>query len=284
MLAAYEGSVLLEAELAFAERLARDAGELALKYYDTKLIVEEKPDSLGPVTEADRQVNAFVLERLRQRFPRDAILAEESEADPARLSKDRVWTVDPIDGTREFVGRTGAFSAMIGLTVAGRPMLGVLYQPTAKKLFSALAGGGAWLEDAEGRRRLRVSQRGFAELRMVVATPWRGHRVEQIRQALGVTRMISMGSIGLKLAMIAAGDADLYVNATGRLGEWDTCAAEVILTEAGGVITDLEGRALHYNTGEINRRRGVVASNGRCHRELLEVISALRAQSSRESQ
>lgn len=273
----------MQADLAFAKRLAQEAGDLALRYYDLPLIVEEKPGASGPVTQADREVNSYIIRIIRKTFPKDAILAEESENDLGRLGAERVWMVDPIDGTREFIARSGEFSTMIGLAVRGKPTVGALYQPTRGRLFFASLGGGAFLEEDGVTRQLHVADTAFSEFRLAVAKPWRGARVEMIRQALGVARVVPMGSGGLKLVMIAAGEADLYVNPSGRLAEWDTCAPEVLIHEAGGRISDLEGNPLSYNRGpEVCHKKGVLASHGRFHDDLLRAIDALRKRMTQE--
>lgn len=262
-------------ELEFARTLLREAGALALRYYQTPLVVEEKPGA-GPVTEADRAVNALLVAGLQARFPHDAILAEESVDDPPRrLSSRRVWLVDPIDGTREFISGSGEFSVMLGLIDDGRPVLGLIFRPTLDQLFYGGEGLGAFLEERGATRPLRVSQLPFARLRLAVAKPWRGPRVEQICAHLGVERLLPMGSISLKLALIAAGEADLYVNPSGYLAEWDTGPGEAILRAAGGLLTDLSGAPLAYNQADILRPHGVVASHGSLHHEILQRIASL---------
>ena len=123
----------LHHELDVAIRLARQAGEAILEHYQTGLAVHKKEGD-EPVTLADRVADDLIVRGLRAAFPHDGLLTEESDDDPSRLEKERVWIVDPLDGTTEFISGTGDFSVQIALTVAGRPVLGVVYQPTADLL------------------------------------------------------------------------------------------------------------------------------------------------------
>ena len=273
----------MQDELAFARQLALQAGAMCLTYYGRPIHTEEKPGH-GPVTEADHALNHFLVSALQQRFPDDGFLAEESVDQRLRLSKARVWAIDPIDGTREFIAQSGEFSVMIGLCQEKAAVLGVIYRPTTQTLYYAAKGLGAWVERPnQPAQRLHVAGNKFASLRMAVAKPWRGRRVEVIRASLGIDQMIPMGSISLKLALIAAGEADLYVNPSGYLAEWDTCAGEAIIREAGGVVTDLAGKPLTYNNEDITRPKGIVASNGTCHTEILKGIWELRSRLAQEA-
>jgi 3'(2'), 5'-bisphosphate nucleotidase len=273
----------LQDELAFAKQLALHAGATCLTYYGRPIKTEDKPGH-GPVTEADHVLNHFLVTELQQRFPDDGFLAEESVDQFHRLSKKRVWAIDPIDGTREFIAQSGEFSVMIGLCEDKAPVLGVIYRPTTQTIYYAAKGLGAWRQRPnESAQRISVSPTTFSSLRMAVAKPWRGRRVEVIRSSLGIEEMLPMGSISLKLAMIACGEADLYVNPSGYLAEWDTCAGEAIICEAGGVVTDLTGKPLSYNNEDITRPKGIVASNGASHPEILKGIRELRSRLAQEA-
>jgi 3'-phosphoadenosine 5'-phosphosulfate (PAPS) 3'-phosphatase len=115
-------------ELEVAMRLAREAGEIIVTFYDVPPTVRWK-DPTDPVTEADRAVNAYLVKQFGQIYPEDGVLAEESKDDLSRLEKRRVWIVDPMDGTAEFIAHNGEFCIMIGLAVEGEPVVGVVYQP-----------------------------------------------------------------------------------------------------------------------------------------------------------
>ena len=137
-------TVDLSAEMDFAARLAREAATIVNTFYVGSSEVRYKSGD-EPVTEADRSANQHIIARIRARYPDDGLLSEESKDDLSRLNKERVWIVDPMDGTKEFIARNGEFSVMIGLAIAGRPVLGVVMQPTSDLLYVGAPGQGAYL-------------------------------------------------------------------------------------------------------------------------------------------
>src|SRR5215210_4952696 len=134
-----------ERELRVGVELARRAGEAALSFYGKPLRVEHKEEFDEPVTQADRTANELIVRGLREAFPEDGILAEESVDTARRLGRDRVWMVDPIDGTKGFIAGTGDFCVQIGLAVGGRACVGVLYAPATDVLYWAARGHGSWV-------------------------------------------------------------------------------------------------------------------------------------------
>src|SRR5437773_2650281 len=145
----------MQDELEAARTLAVRAGAILLEHY-LQPVVRWKGCG-NPVTEADRSASAFLVSELKRFFPEDGILSEEEPDDAIRLSKPRVWIIDPLDGTIEFIGRRDEFAVMIGLAVDGRANLGVVYQPLTEKLYYAASGSGAFLIENRATRRLRVS-------------------------------------------------------------------------------------------------------------------------------
>src|SRR5437868_6219974 len=149
----------LRAELEAAERLAREAGALALRYFGSGIGVEYKADDGGPVTRADREANELIVAGLARAFAADGILSEEIPDDGRWRARDRVWMIDPLDGTRDFIRGRHGWAVMIGLCIGERPALGVVFQPTAGWLFRAAHGGpGERVDEAGHVERLRVSQ------------------------------------------------------------------------------------------------------------------------------
>ncbi|NOX63019.1 MAG: 3'(2'),5'-bisphosphate nucleotidase CysQ [Chloroflexi bacterium] len=255
------------------EAIVREAGAIVRVHHDRPDQIDWKGAN-DPVTAADQAVNDFLVAALREAFPDDAILAEESRDDRSRLNHARVWCVDPLDGTKEFIARNGEFSIMVGLAVEGRARLGVVYQPVADMMYSGVVGEGAWLTDGEGRRSLRVSDVAEpASMRLVVSRSHRNPLLDQIKAALGLTRERISGSVGLKCGLIARREADLYLHPAPGIKEWDSCAPEAILRAAGGQMTDCWGRALRYNKEDVVQHGGLVASNGRCHPLIIDLMA-----------
>jgi 3'(2'), 5'-bisphosphate nucleotidase len=178
-----------------------------------------------------------------------------------------------MDGTTEFVAHRDEFAVMIGLAIHGKPVMGVVYQPTEGKLYYAVAGSGAFMEQHEMRQPLQVSRE--ADVSRVVVAVSRTHdsaRAQQIRDALQIRRTLQFGSAGLKIGKICEGIAHLYLVLGAGTSQWDTCAPEAILHEAGGRMTDMAGNPLRYNVAEPRNLRGLVASNGVIHDRVIEAL------------
>lgn len=273
-------------ELEVALRLAREAGALALRYYDRPLHVEQKQSASDyePVTEADRAANAHIVGGIRQAFPDDGILAEESVDTDRRLGKRRVWMIDPLDGTNGFIARDGDFAVQIGLAVEGESHLGVVYQPLPDLLYWATEGGGAWIErPGQDTMRARVSDKSeVAQMRLAASRSHRSPRMDRVVEALGVMDEVRRGSVGIKIGLIIERQCDLYVHLSPRTKQWDTCAPEVILREAGGRLTDLFGYPLGYNQPDVQNHNGIVATNGVAHERVINGLAPLLAEFGRE--
>jgi 3'(2'), 5'-bisphosphate nucleotidase len=264
----------LHAELALAIRLAREAGALIRALRQSGISVDRKAGN-EPVTQADRDANALIVAGLGAAFPEAGLLSEEAPDDGSRRVRERVWMIDPLDGTKDFIRGENGFATMIGMLVAERPVLGVVYQPIIDRLYFAVAGAGAFVEEG-GRapERLRVSdvRRAF-EARMVASKSHRDEIIDRVRAELGITDELNVGSVGLKLGLIARGERDLYVNPSGHSKLWDVCAPEAILVEAGGRLTDSTGAPIDYRGAELRNLRGLIASNGHLHDEVVERLA-----------
>jgi 3'(2'), 5'-bisphosphate nucleotidase len=265
---------LLHHELPIVEQLVREAGALVREYYDNGAAVTWKGAD-DPVTAADHAANQHLVAGLRRAFPSDGILSEESHDDLARRQRRRVWIVDPLDGTKEFIGRIGEFSIMVGLAIEGEAALGVVYQPVADLLYRGAPGLLAEAVEGGVARPLAVSAVAEPGLMRLVAS--RSHRdplVDAVCRRLGVTRDRPSGSVGLKVGLLAIGQCDLYIHPSPGLKEWDTCAPDAILRAAGGAIGDAWGRPLRYNKADVRQRQGLVASNGAIHAQVVAATAA----------
>lgn len=265
----------MEKELKVARNLAREAGRVLLDIYAGEHDVQWKGHD-DPVTAADHAANELIVKELRRHFPEDGILSEEAPDNAARLSRRRVWMVDPMDGTKQFIERIGEFAVMIGLAVDGEAKLGVVYQPTLDRMYYAAPKMGAFLEEGLTTKRLHVAEaKDPAQLTAAVSRSHHSPKVDLVRRQLGITREIRSGSVGLKVGLIAEGRAHVYIHLGGRTNLWDTCAPEAILREAGGKLTDRTGAPIRYDTSEIRNLRGVLATNGTIHERVLQAIAAL---------
>lgn len=269
-------------ELRISLELAREAGAAILDLYEGPLEIQQKADAddREPVTQADNLANEIIVERLRQEFPDDGILAEESIDTSHRLDKSRVWMIDPLDGTTGFIDGNGDFAVQIGLTENGQCVLGVVYLPLTGVLYRAVRGGGTWIERPDyDPEPARVSDHlEVSTMRLAASRSHRSPRMDKVVQAFGIKEEVLRGSVGIKVGLIVEQQCDLYVHLSPRTKQWDTCAPEIILREAGGSITDLFGQPLSYNKAQVQNRNGVVASNGVAHKRIIESLQPLLVQ------
>lgn len=257
--------------LAAAKETAVRAGRKVMEIYATDFAVKYKDDT-EPVTKADLAANRIIISDLEKfGYP---VLSEESVDDASRLKTARVWIVDPMDGTRDFINKTGDFSIMIGLVENGRPILGVVYKPDDEAWYWGLRGSGAWKETKNGRKRLSVSaNQSIKEAGILLSRFHLSADVKKLVQDLGIGQEIPAGSLGLKLGYIAEQIGDITVNTSSRTSEWDICAADIILSEAGGVLTDMGGNEFTYNRKDPRNLRGLVATNKHLHSQILEYLN-----------
>jgi len=268
-----------EHELSVALEVAREAGAAILDLYKRPMDIQQKmqANDREPVTDADRVANEMIVERLMREFPGDGILAEESVDTEHRLNKERVWMVDPLDGTNGFIDGNGDFAVQIGLAEGERGVLGVVYQPVRDLLYRAVRNGGTWVE-APGvqPRQARVSdKRDLQTMRLAASRSHRSPRMDQVVKSFGVKQEVRRGSVGIKIGLIVEQHCDLYVHLSPRTKQWDTCAPEVILTEAGGRLSDLFGGPVRYNVPEVQNQNGLVASNGVAHGTIIAALKPL---------
>ncbi|HEU4767777.1 MAG TPA: 3'(2'),5'-bisphosphate nucleotidase CysQ [Pyrinomonadaceae bacterium] len=273
-------------ELRAAVDLARAAGAAILEHYRGPLDVEQKnfADDSEPVTQADRIANELIVTGLQREFPNDGILAEESVDTTRRLGKSRVWMVDPLDGTNGFIAGNGDFAVQIGLVENGECVVGVVYHPLTGTLYRAVIGEGTLIErpqlDAE---RARVSEnRELAKMRLAASRSHRSSRMNKVVQRFGFREEVQRGSVGIKIGLLVEQQCDVYIHLSPRTKQWDTCAPQLILTEAGGSMTDLFGQPLNYNVPEVQNHNGLVASNGIAHDRIIEKLAPLLAEFGRK--
>jgi 3'(2'), 5'-bisphosphate nucleotidase len=268
----------LSNELETAISLARDAGTLILEHYAREIIAEEKlgaDNFYEPVTVADRDASSFIVERLAVAFPDDGVLSEEAADDtPMRLSKERAWIIDPIDGTAGFVKKDGDFSVHIGLTDGPDPIAGVVYMPYHNTIYYASKGGGAFVvNDDKPPVQLNVSaKRNFSEMTLAVTRNHYSEKMAAIIEAFQFGSIVRRGSVGLKIGLIAEQTCDIYIHPSPRTKLWDTCAPQIILEEAGGKLTDLFGFPIRYDIADVQNHNGILATNGISHSDAVDYL------------
>jgi 3'(2'), 5'-bisphosphate nucleotidase len=181
--------------------------------------------------------------------------------------------VDPIDGTRGFARKTGQFSVMIGLLVGGEPVVGVVHEPAQDRFTFAQRGGGCWARTGDALpTRCTVSARPLAECVLTQSWSKAGVKTRPV-EAVGPAEVIETYSSGVKLALVARGEADVYANTYERFFDWDICAGHVLVTEAGGRVTDLAGNPIGYQAADFAQTRGLLATNGPIHAEVLRRLA-----------
>lgn len=233
-----------------------------MEVYATDFSIAYKGNA-DPVTTADKRANEYIVNALRESFPNDGIVAEET-ADTSDATKGgRCWYVDPLDGTKEFIAKNGEFSVMIGLAVDGRATVGVVYQPVTDRLYRGVVARSAFMEYEGETSELRVSEVADPRLmRLVVSRSHRSSTTDALKITLGITEECASGSVGLKIGLIARKEADLYVHVSDRSSAWDACGPDAILHAAGGRFADLNGDRFVYGASDsMKNARGIFASN-----------------------
>ena len=244
-------------------KIAGCAREMAMNFYGGNYEVNQKQNKT-PVTEADIAINNFLIKELsKYDYP---ILSEEVEDNfERRENADFFWIIDPLDGTSDFVRNTGEFSIMIGLVDnVGQSVLGVVFAPKLDEMYWAEKNKGAYLcqsgLDLKFHQKIQVSKKSLKNGKILTSRNHLGEYEQQIAKKYNM-KQIPAGSAGLKICWIARGDAELYINSSDKSGLWDTCAADIILSEAGGFIVDKNFNKIKYNTRETALSNGYIASN-----------------------
>jgi len=239
-----------------ARELAREGARVALEHAG-KVTARDKGGNLGPVTEADYAIERVVVAGLRARFPRDPILSEESP-DGVDLRARRLWCVDPLDGTREFLERLPGPSVMVGLLLDGEPVAGAIAVPGPGWLFWGHRGGGAHAEI--GGAGVPVALPHAACLAEATALHSRRHdsrRVRAVMERLRPARTVAVGGVGYKVCSLLRGEGHLYCHPGSGVAWWDTVAPVAVFRAAGGFVANAQGSPLRYE-GSYDHATGVL--------------------------
>jgi 3'(2'), 5'-bisphosphate nucleotidase len=272
----------LDEILAIARSIGWGAADILHSYYrdDANLNVnEDKKD--GPVTAADLATNHYILEKLQAALGTEEFgyLSEETYQGTTPLTQPWVWIIDPLDGTRDFIDKTGEYAIHIALTYQHRPVLSVVAVPETEKLYYAVKDKGTFVETRDGTtKQLKVSDRTSPEeLYLVASRTHRDDRFQQLLDKLPFKARNYVGSVGCKISTILEQQSDVYISLSGKSApkDWDFAAPELILTEAGGKFTHFSGEPLTYNKGDVRQWGGLMASNGHSHEQLCQQAIAI---------
>jgi len=274
----------LQELLAIVREVGWGAGDILLKAEDGDLKIQDEGGE--PVTAADLAANTYILKTLQTRLgDRDfAYLTEETfktQPESDRLDAEFVWVIDPLDGTKDFIQKNGEYAVHIALVQDHRPVLAIVMRPRVGRLYSAIRGERAFVEQRDGTiAPLQVSGRNQVdELIVVTSRSHRSDQFNQLMQQFPCQKQKPVGSLGGKFAAIAEQAADVYVSLSGKSApkDWDLAAPELILTEAGGILTHFDGTELLYNQPDVTQWGGLLASNGHCHAELCAAATQILA-------
>ena len=259
-------------ELEIAIKAVEAAGEAILEIYQGDFEAFKKSDN-SPITEADVKSNDIIKEILSQ--TNHLVLSEEDKDDLSRLSEDIIWIVDPLDGTSDFIDKTGEFTIMIGLIKNKKPILGVISWPTEKTLFIAQKGSGAFRYSHDKWRKISVTKvSDVSKCRTVGSRHHLSEKEKSFIKKLGIEDFTSIGS-SLKVGKISSGEAEAYITTTNKMKEWDSAASYCIISEAGGKMTDMLGNDITYNNRDVYHKNGILVTNGLIHDKIIEAFKKL---------
>ena len=251
--------------------VAKDCGEiLAERQYNFNKIQER---DLSPSTIYDQLAGMKIKMFLEENTP-FSVYTEERDNPEIRCQKETFWWCDPIDGTSDFIKGKDGFCISIGLVHQSQPIIGVVYQPKKKSLYSAILGDGAYLKKDNEIESSQILVNKDKNRHLIGILGTRSTKqIEKIYQKLG--SQVNIGPYGgfiCKVLTVAQGIGDVYVKTNSRCNEWDSCAIDIILTEAGGTLTNLLGEKLIYNKISPIHRKGIVASNNLNHGKIISLL------------
>lgn len=237
--------------LEIAKQAAVDAGDAVLEIYERGDYKSYQKDDDSPVTSADYKANEVIMARLLAMTPDIPVMSEETDNGSLddRAHWDRYWLIDPIDGTQEFIARSGDFAVNIALIENNEPVIGVIFWPPGQTLYFASKGGGAFKSSPKGERSIQVRNLDDPDESVVMVAISRRQARDKVMSKMSGSRVyqtLPLGSCSLKACFIAEGKADVFLR-IGVTGEWDTGASQCIVSEAGGKIVAADFAPLTYN-------------------------------------
>lgn len=257
-------------ELEFAKKLALEAGSIMLAYFDSKDIELELKSDDTPVTKADKEINSLVINKVKQNFPEDGVLGEEESFN---LEKNRLWIVDPLDGTSNFTRGVTLFAFSLALVENSQLKVGVIYDPLAKRLFWATDGGGAFLNDRPIKPLINddmstwiISSWTEGGVSGVTFKDFRAEeRISKVYQEHG----IRYWDLPVAQALAMVGGGYLEASITSCKNPWDVSAGALIARESGAKVTNIYGEEITEWHKDI---KGVIAAAPSMHQQLLDIL------------
>ncbi len=255
-----------ESEILFLHQVVRDAGKRVLELEQQGIEITIKSDQ-SQVTTADYEVDRILKNQLLSRHPNDGWLSEETPDDLERLNKHRVWVLDPIDGTRNFISKIPEYAISLALVVNHEPVLAIIFNPAKNEMYSAVKSKGATLNDHPIHVKTTTTDQTTC---LVSISP---HQQKTLQALAPEITFQGFGSIAYALALQAAGHVDMTLN-PGNQNEWDIAAGVLLVQEAGGLIQDRDGHPLFFNQPQTTTR-GVIATHSRIASTTQKLLKAL---------
>lgn len=250
-----------EKELSVALEAVRAVRDVILDIYNSGNLGVEIKDDNSPVTKADKKADEIIRNILHKAFPDYGMLTEESADDLSRLEKDFVWIVDPIDGTKDFVAHNGEFTVNIGLSYKHVAVLGVVLIPVTGEIYCGVYGLGSYRLYNGKIEKLHVNDK--TEDLTTLVSRFHSNAQEQttiLKHADKIKHQVVKGAT-IKGCVIAKGDAEMSYRFSSNTKEWDTCAMQVIVEQAGGLLLKFDGRPIRYNRRDVYNHDGYVICN-----------------------
>ncbi|MDB9534409.1 3'(2'),5'-bisphosphate nucleotidase CysQ [Dolichospermum planctonicum CS-1226] len=272
--------------LTITRQVGWGAASLLSSYYHgtgEKANLDVKYKDNEPVTVADLAVSEYILSQLQAALGHEdfGYISEETyKSQQGKNPSEWVWIIDPLDGTKDFINKTGEYAIHIALVQGTQTMLAVVAVPETQKLYYATRGGGTFIETSSGSVPVRLdATKNIQDLILVVSRSHRNNRLEYLLQHLPCQHQKAIGSVGCKIAAIVEQQADVYISLSGKSApkDWDMAAPELILTEAGGKFTHFDCTPLKYNTGDIHQWGELLASNYQNHEVLCQEAQSILA-------
>ena len=252
-------------ELNLAVRAAKEAGAIIMEYYKADYEIHDKGYH-NPVTTADHAADSLLKEMLTESCPDYGWLSEETVDSPDRLSKERVWVVDPLDGTKEFIKKLPEFCVSIALTENGIPVVGVIYNPFSDEMFYAQKNKGAFLNGEQ----IKISNTEDIQDASIIVSRSEYSKNLWNNYKNNFSSIKSVGSIAYKLGLSASGMYDICATVAPK-NEWDICAGDCVVREAGGVMRTIDGKNINYNQKKTLVTDPIIATNSK----LFDMVSDL---------